>query len=249
MRDDGVGRRAALCILGVAVAAGCSSPARTSPATVSQPGNTGSVSDAGFGMTPDAALTIDGFPYPSPPYGRSQRSGTTPGSRIQPFQFLGYRDGDPSQGLQTISLLDYYDPCARHIKVLHISVAAVWCTPCNEETAALTMAQASIAGEGVAMLQALDDGPVQGTGATQGDLDRWVARYAPTFSEVLDPGLANLGSFFPAAEVPWNADIDPRTMEIIDAETGWAGDVTIELAQGLSAAQGPPGYPIAVSCN
>ncbi|HEY4014282.1 MAG TPA: hypothetical protein VGM06_13150 [Polyangiaceae bacterium] len=244
MRAYAVGPWATLGILSLAAGTACSSSKMPAGALPDD-----GVSDAGGTMPTPAPTTIDGFPYPSPPYGRSQRSLPIPGSRIQPFQFLGYKNGDPTQGLQTISLLDYYDPCGRRIKLLHISVAAVWCTPCNEETAAVTMAQATITGEGVAMLQALDDGPVQGTGATQGDLDRWVAKYTPTFSEVLDPGLANLGSFFPAAEVPWNADIDPRTMEIIDAQTGWAGDVTTELSEGLSAVQGPPGYPIAVSCN
>ena len=111
------------------------------------------------------------------------------------------------------------------------------------------MAQASIAAEGIAMLQALSDGPVLGTGATQSDLDQWVAKYKPTFAEVLDPGLANLGSFFPAAEVPWNADIDPRTMEILYATTGWAGNVQSEFMTGLSDVELAPGYPIAVSCN
>jgi hypothetical protein len=236
---------AAVGILILGAGVGCSSKSSGAQPATDPPVDDGGAADTGTTIV----TNVDGFPYPSPPYGHNSRSGPTPGSRIAAFKFLGYPNGDPSLGLQTISLADYYDPCVRRIKVLHISVAAVWCTPCNEETAALSMAQASIAQEGVAMLQALDDGPTQGTGATVGDLDRWVTRYAPTFTEVLDPGLANLGAFFDAAAVPWNADIDPRTMEIIDAQTGWAGDVTTELQEGLSAVQDAPRYPVAVSCN
>ncbi len=193
----------------------------------------------------------DGVAYPDPPggYGRTARRGKTPGSVIQNFIFLGYPNADESHGLQKIALADYYDPCRKRSKVLHLSVAAVWCEPCNEETQALVAAKAELASEKVVIIQALSDGPKLNVGATQSDLNYWITTNHPTFTEMLDPELANLGGFFDAAEVPWNADIDPRTMEIVDEGTGWAGTVASELAPGLSALASGPMYPIPVTCN
>jgi hypothetical protein len=236
--------------LGLSMATACSSGEKApgGSANGASPGSSSPGDDAGASTSPPVATNPDGLAYPSPPYGRNARSGTTPGSRMQNFAYLGYPNGDPSQGLQTIAMIDYYDPCGKRAKLIHLSVAAVWCTPCNQETAAVVAAKADLDVEQVVMLQALDDGPTVNMGATQGDLDRWIAKYHPTFSEVLDPGLTHLGGFFPAAEVPWNCDIDPRTMEIIDQSTGWS-DVTTELSPALAAVQGPPAYPLAVSCN
>jgi len=68
---------------------------------------------------------------------------------------------------------------------------------------------------------------------------------------MLDPGLTNpdLGGFFQASAIPWNCDLDPRTMEIIDESTGWAGDVDTELEPGLTSLPVVPGYPIPAVCG
>lgn len=213
-------------------------------------------STVGTTMPPAAVITgsnvnPDGFAYPSPAggYGHNARVGQTPGSIMQNFKFYGYRNGDMSQGLQTISLADYYDPCSKRYALLRISVAAVWCVPCNEETAALVADQATLASERVVVIQALGDGPTMGTGATRGDLTTWVTKYKPTFTEMLDPNLMNLGSFFDASEIPWNCDIDPRTMEILQAATGWSGDLNSDLALPRAEAGATPGYPVSATCN
>src|SRR5689334_10703155 len=52
----------------------------------------------------------DGVPYPSDHTGTIARKGTTPGNRIENFKFLGYPNADTSQGLQPISLAQYFDP-------------------------------------------------------------------------------------------------------------------------------------------
>jgi len=196
-------------------------------------------------------LNPDGVPYPTPPggYGRMARTGKAPGSVIFNYKFLGYPNSNESNGLQTISLADYYDPCAKRSKLLHLSVAGVWCVPCNEETAAFVAAKADLASKGVVVIQALSDGPTEGVGATPSDLNYWVEKYMPSFTEMLDPGLRNLGGFFPASAIPWNCDIDPRTMEILDDSTGWAGDVDTEVQPGLSAVSAGPDYPIAAACG
>ena len=115
------------------------------------------------------------------------------------------------------------------IKMLHLTVAGVWCVPCNEETDALVAAKAQLASERVTVIQALGDGPTEGVPATMTDLDNWIAKHGSNFTEMLDPNLANLGAFFSAASVPWNCDIDPRTMEIISDGTGWPGNLNSDL--------------------
>jgi hypothetical protein len=250
-----------LRVLGVAAAIACSSngdgkspgqpsASGTSPTMVPPADDAGSLS---------TDTNPDGFPYPAPDkgYGRNARSGSTAGSVMSNFKFLGYKDGVVAAQLSRIALADYYDPCGRRNKLIHLSVASVWCVPCNQETDAMVTARAQLASQGVVVLQALDDGPVQGMGATTGDLNRWISSHHSNFTELLDPGLTQLSGFFDAAAVPWNSDLDPRTMEIIDASTGWAGDINTELAPALhalgidasGAVKNPPAYPVTVACN
>jgi hypothetical protein len=176
--------------------------------------------------------------------------GTTPGSVIQNFKFLGYPNGSEALGLQTISLADYYDPCSKRYALLRLSAAAVWCVPCNEETDAIVADKATLTSERVVVIQALGDGPTMGVGATPADLNSWITKHNSNFTEMLDPNLTNLGSFFVASEIPWNCDIDPRTMEILQAATGWSGDLNADLSLPLAQVdKGPPAYPIPVTCN
>ncbi len=207
-------------------------------------------SSSGSAAAPVGNTNPDGIPYPSPPYGRTPRSGSTPGSVIQDFKFSGYPNAVVSPQLQAISLADSYDPCGKRSKLIHLTVGAVWCTPCNQETDAFVAAKVQLDAEGVVVLQALEDGPMLGIGATQTDLNGWIATHHPTFTEMLDPDPnPMLGAFFNAAAVPWNADIDPRTMELLDSSTGWSGDVTSELAPALKAVQSVPVLPVGVTCN
>ncbi len=188
----------------------------------------------------------DGVPYPNPAggYGRNARAGKVPGSIIQNFKFLGYTNpADQSQGLQTISLADYYDPCQKRHKLLHLTVAAIWCGPCNVETAALVADKAGLASDSIMILQALDDGPTQGMGATTKDLQNWISIHHATFPEMLDPGLHNLNGFFNAAAIPWNADVDVRTMELLTSGVG-EEDPTTDFASPLAEVSAAPGYPI-----
>jgi hypothetical protein len=193
----------------------------------------------------------DGIPYPDPVtgYGRSSRSGTTPGSVMPNYRFLGYPNSDTTMGLQTVAFADFYDPCMKRYKLLHVTVAAVWCVPCNEETTALVAGAAALTAKGAVVLQVLDDGPIMGTPATKADLDYWITLHGTMFTEALDPMLTNLGSLVDAATVPWNCDLDPRTMEILDQSSGWTGDITSELAPGFAALPTTPSYPVPAACN
>ena len=139
--------------------------------------------------------------YPSTDIGTSTRSGfgssATPGNRIQNYAFTGYKATDTNQVVTgtttTFHLGDYYDPNGQGvqgviggvpIKVIHLTVAALWCGPCNEETDFISGANytgantgnASFASElaplGVVFVQAIDDGAVTGVGATLSDLNQ-----------------------------------------------------------------------------
>ncbi|MDP9000482.1 MAG: redoxin domain-containing protein [Myxococcota bacterium] len=235
-----------------AIACGSAGSAKEQPDSGPAPAATTASDDGGgIAWTPGGDSNPDGFAYPSPAngYGRNIRSGTTPGSVMANFKFLGYVNAMVSPRPTKISLADYYDPCGKRYKLIHVTVASVWCGPCQQETIATVAAQTELLAQGVVVLQALDDGPVQQTGATQGDLDRWISKYHTNFTELLDPGLQNFAGFFKAAEVPWNADLDPRTMEIVDASPGWAGDIMTELAPAFSALPAAPSYPSTVTCN
>jgi len=236
----GLGALALLC-------GGCSSKGHSQPS--GDDGGDLAVDASGTVAMASGATNPDGFPYPTNNLGRTQRSGSTPGSVIRNYVFSGFRNADPSQGLQPIALADYYDPCKKRYSVIRLNVAAVWCTPCNEETAAMVADADWIAQQGIVVLQALDDGLTQGTGATLGDLQGWIRRYSPTFTEMLDPDpQPQLGAFFSAAAVPWNADIDPRTMEILSSNVGWSGDIRGSFAVPLNEVAQPSMYPLP-SCN
>jgi hypothetical protein len=184
----------------------------------------------------------DGVVYPGAPYGHNARAGTTAGNIIQNYKFLGYPNGNPGAGLQTVSLADYYDPCQKRYKMLHITVAGVWCGPCNNETVDLVNNEQALLGDGIVLLQAIDDGGTEGVPATLMDLNYWITVHHPSFTEMLDPGNYNLGAFFQANAIPWNANVDVRTMEIL---TSGVGGVTASDVEGdLPLVQTAPLVPV-----
>jgi hypothetical protein len=223
----------------LAGALGCSSGSSGSPGVASG-GDAG-----GTGTLTGRSTNPDGVPYPAGPYGHDAPSGSAPGSVVQNFTFLGYPGGDTSKGLVPVSLADFYDPCGKRLKMLHIEVGGVWCTGCNQETDTMVAAKAQLDADGIVVLQVLNDGASEGVPATQGDLDVWIhAHNTTTFSEALNPDGALAGFFNPKA-MPYNCDIDPRTMEIVYAGVGIETDVTTSL----SAIPAAPAYPLGSSCH
>ena len=221
---------------------GCSSPVPPTPgqAPPAQSTDCSAADKNGYGVC-----------YPTDDIGTSSRSSlsanATPGNRITNYAFTGYAatntDVITTGTTKTIHLGDYYDPKQTGvpgiiggvpIKVIHLTVAAVWCGPCNEETDFIAGANytgantgnASFATElaplGVVFVQALDDGAVTGVGATINDLNSWINdRHHNDFTSMVDPGNQNLGVFFNAAAVPFNMNIDARSMEILSSEVGF----------------------------
>lgn len=197
-------------------------------AALSAAGCSSSTPDSGIAAntgTQAAENNPYGVAYPTQNLGTQQRRGTAPGSVMKNYRFLGYPHHEPGSPIATgemvnVSLADFFDPETRKFKVIHISVAGVWCGPCVEETKETVPVAGELLDKKIVFVQALGDGPVQGRGATQKDLDGWILKYKVNFTELLDPDLKNFGVFFNAAAIPWNANIDARTMEILSAGVG-----------------------------
>ena len=167
-----------------------------------------------------------GVAYPTQNLGTQQRRGNAPGSVMKNYRFLGYPHHEPGTviatggEMQNVALADFFDPEQRKFKIIHVSVAGVWCGPCNAETDETVPLAEELLAKGIVFVQALGDGPVEGRGATKKDLDGWILKHKSNFTELLDPDLTNFGVFFNAAAIPWNANLDARTMEILSAGVG-----------------------------
>ncbi|MCW5833147.1 MAG: hypothetical protein KIS78_12165 [Labilithrix sp.] len=162
----------------------------------------------------------DGVPYPTDNIGTVERKGTKAGNRIANFKFLGYPDADKSGGLQPISLAQYYDPTGTKYKIIHIQASGVWCTACQAETRVVVPMKAEIEAKGAVWLVSLAEGATPGVPSKESDLTRWINNFDSPYTHWLDPGNKNLGPFYDRTALPWNANIDATTMEILTAGTG-----------------------------
>ena len=180
--------------------------------------DTGLQGESGEIEAPDA--NPYGVAYPTANLGTQPRSGSKPGNRINNYKFLGYPDGNPANGLQPMSLAQFFDPEGRQYKLLHIQASGVWCVYCQKETEVVTPLAPKLKEKQVVWVVSLAEGPTQGKPSTQKDLDGWIAEYKSPFPHFLDPGNKNLGVFYDAAALPWNANINAKTMEILTAGTG-----------------------------
>lgn len=164
----------------------------------------------------------EGVPYPGDNIGTSPRQGDRPGSRMTNYKFLGYPDGDMSQGLKPISMASFFDPSGTKYKLIHVQASGTWCVYCKEETKVVTPLRQKLADRKVVWVISLAEGPTPGTAATAGDLDKWVSQFKAPYTHLLDPGNKNFGPFYDAAALPWNANIDARSMEILSSAVGAA---------------------------
>jgi hypothetical protein len=97
------------------------------------------LTDDGTGAAASAPDTNpDGVPYPSDNVGTNPRSGNRAGDRIANYKFLGYPNGDVSQGLQPVSLAQYFDPAGTRYKLIHIQASGSWCPHCVNEVNAVS---------------------------------------------------------------------------------------------------------------
>lgn len=214
--------------LGFGMIAGCSSSTQD-PGLVNPGNNTQGVCEK----------NPKGVCYPTDDIGTAKRAGSVAGNRIKNYKFVGYGTDasatklDTTKPVSTVSMADFYDPTGETYTLIHLTVAAVWCGPCNAETDEIATSLAAKFGpQKVVFLQALtEDGAY--APAKVADLAGWIADHGNNFSTVLDPNQINLGVFFDKAAIPFNANIDARSMEILTAATGY-GNMDAELTKWVN---------------
>lgn len=214
--------------------AACSSddPPSTPAGSSGTSGDQGGVTGEGVGSEASAPdKNAKGDPYPT------EDIGVKPGKVISNFKFVGYKDAAVGGGLKPISLAEYYDPTGETYKMIHIQAAGSWCSACRGETKALVTIKKDLDDRKVVWLVALAEGATGGSASTQKDLDLWIKDFDSPFTHLLDSNRKNLGVFFGAAALPWNCDIDAKTMKIISSDTGGpsTGAAILELIDGSLA--------------
>lgn len=194
--------------------------------------------------TPSAsAKNPDGFVYPTDHLGAVARRGTTRGDRIPNFAFRGYLNGDTSK-LQTRSLADFYDPQAKRYRLIHMIAVAYWCSICRGETKEIAPIETKVRADGVVQIAVLISGATNGVGPSLSELDDWHASYAPTYDLAFDVRGTQL-SAMGFSGVPWNALIDPRTMELLTSTEGAPVNVANYIQAGVDfVKQADPSYPL-----
>jgi len=175
---------------------------------------------------PDA--NPQGVAYPTDHIGTNPRNGSRAGDRIANYKFLGYPDGDSTKPLQPVSLANYFDPTGTNYKLIHIQASGSWCIHCQNEIKAAAPLAAQLKDLKIVWIVSLAEGGTPGKPSTHDDLNNWVQRFNAPYPQVLDPGNANLGPFYDAAALPWNANISAKTMEILSADVGG-----IETSDGI----------------
>jgi hypothetical protein len=162
----------------------------------------------------------DGVEYPKDNIGTNARAGDRPGNKMVNYKFLGYPDGDVSKGLQPISMATLFDPTGAKYKLIHIQASGSWCVYCQEETKTVVPLRQKLADRKVAWIISLAEGKTPGTAATTSDLDKWVGQFKAPYTHLLDPANKNFGPFYDAAALPWNANVNAKTMEILSSGVG-----------------------------
>lgn len=187
----------------------------------------------------------DGIAYPTDHLGSNARANGTRGDRIPNFAFQGYPNGDRSQGLQTISLADYFDPSRKRHKLLHIEVGATWCAYCSSEIEATVENKAALNAKGIAYLEVLVSGASAGFGPSQGELDTWIDRHHSNVDTAVDIRGRRLGGagLIAVDVMPHDIVVDTRTMEILDSSPGTPIDIGVYDSSFLEVVEShPPSY-------
>lgn len=165
----------------------------------------------------------DGVAYPTADLGTNARKGSIAGNRMANLRFLGYPTGVVEDGIKTVALSDFFDPQQKKFSIIHIQAAGSWCTYCQQEAREFTPEVAALQAKKIGWLTVLAEGTSQGKGASLTDLNKWIAQHKSPNPHAVDTDSQNLGIFFPAGGLPWNAILDARSMEILAVSVGYGG--------------------------
>ena len=162
----------------------------------------------------------EGAAYPTDNWGLAPREGNVAGQTLPNFTFRGYLSSDVAAGIQSVSMADYYDPSGTRTRVLLLMVGVMWCPHCNAATEQLVGLTPWLQVEGAAVVQVLIEGNDPGFGPDRCELADWVEEKRTSFPVLLDVGARRIGQYVNIDGVPWNAIVDPRTMEVLGTATG-----------------------------
>jgi hypothetical protein len=127
--------------------------------------------------------------------------GTSRGSLFEGFT-LPTCDGTPYA---------FYDDanCPSNYTMTVVSIAAIWCVPCQQESAQLTdRVTNAYAADGVRVVQIIVDGATRGSPFTPAQCEQWVSTYGLVNPELMDQGGAETNEFFPDGSLPSTIIVD-----------------------------------------
>lgn len=141
-------------------------------------------------------------------------------------------------------MAEYFDPAQKRNKVLHIQIAATWCTICSSELSATVTVTEPLAERGIRFLEVVVSGATAGKGPSLGEVDTWVDQHKTNFPTAIDVAARRLGPLgISGFAVPYDILIDTRTMEILDSSVGAPVDVGKYVEAALDFVQThPPSY-------
>jgi hypothetical protein len=190
---------------------------------------------------------VNGPPaYPVGPYG------TTKGTIVAQYQFVGYQNAQTQHSsTQAIQLADFYNPhvndsgyapadpsqddrlfpagslygsSAPKPRALSITISSGWCGPCrNEAKTVIPAKRLQYKPMGGEFLVQLNDGTMQGHSATQQDLLNWTTQFHVDYPATIDPS-RQLDALFVQHAYPTNIILDTRSMDIVEVVAGVPGD-------------------------
>jgi hypothetical protein len=140
-----------------------------------------------------------------------------------------------------------YDPEGKlSARLLHLTVVAIWLGATLPEIDFIT--GANVTGQNpsgiswakdlapkVAFVEFVEGG-VTLSPATEKDLSTWnQAQGSPGGAFLLDPGIENIGVYFDGAAIPFEVDVDLRTMKILDTQLGFDANLEQSLQSLLAS--------------
>jgi thiol-disulfide isomerase/thioredoxin len=105
----------------------------------------------------------------------------------------------------------FYDDanCPTNYTLTVVSIGALWCGPCQMESALLTdRVTNAYADAGVRVVQILVDGDTPGSPLSPAQCWQWVSTYGLVNPELMDPGGAETNAFFPDGTLPSTVIVD-----------------------------------------
>jgi hypothetical protein len=174
-------------------------------------------------MRQQPAVDMAMVTYPAGPYGNQT------GDTLADFTAAGYRlsrtqtDSSMLTWDTNIKLSDFHANSA--CKCMVVTIGATWCGACQQEQPTLVSDISS--DPNFCVLGILQDGPNQGTPATQTDVDNWTQQFFQNFPVVkgtttTDNLMQGYGS---TIGLPFSLIVNPTTMKVLDSVQGYDSQI------------------------